>query len=438
MRRQATGTPTSMRAFGSRGEVAGRNIEFAPPGGLECGAFRVARAARAPGRGYLVGRSLLVCACPGNRGGRCVSLPATAGAATRHGSLCVSRHVVYVEGKIDVHYRPGCTGHDEPELDPVSSLPHSAKNLTWKFVLPIDGKFPVAGTGFGFWFGGTVTDPNPKALFHQGFLEVQFYPDTLVSKCFQNGNSTFTFAKNTYTVCSPVWSVVGNNEPAAFDAMLRKAGTQRKPLVMHGGDTITLHYYGTPAQRRRPHRCRRPDHPPARLDRPSQQAHRRHEPGVRPPGDRKRARLGHRQRRAQLVRVGDRPPLRLQPAPGRVLRAGPQRLRVLQLAGVARDDSPIQILGVTFGDRGAAKHWAVVSDYGGKAADPRSEARPGRPARTTAGRTASTRGSRQNHERLVHLRRQLPVDGGRLRQGQPVRAARRTAAARSARTAPTA
>ena len=171
--------------------------------------------------------------------------PAIAGAATRHGTACVARHVIYVDGKLEVHYRPGCTGHDEPELDPVSSLPHSAQNLTWKAVLPIDGRFPVAGTGFGFWFGGTVTDPH--SLFHQAFLEVQFYPDTLVSRCDPNGNSQFTFSRNTYTVCTPVWSVVGNNEPAAFNAMLRN-GRKRGPLVMHGGDTILLHYYQTPAR----------------------------------------------------------------------------------------------------------------------------------------------------------------------------------------------
>jgi len=94
--------------------------------------------------------------------------PAIAGAATRHGTACVARHVIYVDGKLEVHYRPGCTGHDEPELDPVSSLPHSAQNLTWKAVLPIDGAFRVSGTGFGFWFGGTVTDPH--SLFHQAFL----------------------------------------------------------------------------------------------------------------------------------------------------------------------------------------------------------------------------------------------------------------------------
>ena len=76
---------------------------------------------------------------------------------------------------------------------------------------------------------------------------MQFYPDTLVSRCDPNGNSQFTFSRNTYTVCTPVWSVVGNNEPAAFNAMLRN-GHKRGPLVMHGGDIIVLHYYQTPAR----------------------------------------------------------------------------------------------------------------------------------------------------------------------------------------------
>ena len=79
---------------------------------------------------------------------------------------------------------------------------------------------------------------------------------------------------------------------------------------------------------------------------------------------------------------------------------------------------PIQILGVKFGNRGPAKHWAVVSDYGGKAQilDPSDAARP-----PTAARTASTPGTRT--ERRASLRRQLPDDRRRLRQGQPVRAA---------------
>src|SRR5215472_16540015 len=53
-------------------------------------------------------------------------------------------------------YRPGCTGHDEPELDPVSSASRSAQNITWRVQLPADGTFPVSSVGPTFWFGGTV------------------------------------------------------------------------------------------------------------------------------------------------------------------------------------------------------------------------------------------------------------------------------------------
>jgi hypothetical protein len=296
------------------------------------------------------------------------SLPAAAGAATRHGTgtLCVARHVNYVEGKIDVHYRPGCTGHDEPELDPVSSLPHSARDLTWTFVLPTDGKFPVAGTGFGFWFGGTVTDPNPKALFNQGFLEVQFYPDTLVSKCFQNGNSTFTFAKNTYTVCSPVWSIVGNNEPAAFNAMLRRAGGHGKPLVMHAGDTITLHYHGTPAN------------DGAHIDvadlttgRHGSIVLRNKRTGAMNPafdvqkiGNALGWGIVDDAPNSFVWEIGHRSDFSHRPgafcAPGH---SGCESYNWRAW----RDTTPIRILGVKFGDGSAAKHWAVVSDFGGKA-----------------------------------------------------------------------
>src|ERR1700759_1364069 len=36
-------------------------------------------------------------------------------------------------------YRQGCPGHDEPELDPVSSASRSAQNVTWRAQLPADG-----------------------------------------------------------------------------------------------------------------------------------------------------------------------------------------------------------------------------------------------------------------------------------------------------------
>jgi len=98
-----------------------------------------------------------------------LAVPAATGAAVRQGSACVARHVAYVEGKIEVHYRPGCTGHDEPELDPVSSAPGSAQDLAWRFVLPSAGAFPVSATGPTFWFGGTVTDPN--SFLGQAFVQ---------------------------------------------------------------------------------------------------------------------------------------------------------------------------------------------------------------------------------------------------------------------------
>src|SRR6185312_15666691 len=111
------------------------------------------------------------------------------------------------------------------------------------FVLPSDGSFNVSTTVPTFWFGGTVNDP--KSLFGQDFLEVQFYPDALVHNCTPNGGFQVSYAPNTYTVCSPVWSIhtTGQkpnfHEPAAFNAMLTDGTSKHGPLVMHAGDTIT-------------------------------------------------------------------------------------------------------------------------------------------------------------------------------------------------------
>ena len=74
------------------------------------------------------------------------SAPAQAG-----DSGCYAHRPKYIEGVFEVRYDAGCTGHDEPELDPVSSAPGSARELTWKVVLPSDGAFPVSATGPTFW-----------------------------------------------------------------------------------------------------------------------------------------------------------------------------------------------------------------------------------------------------------------------------------------------
>jgi len=89
----------------------------------------------------------------------------------------------------------------------VSSLRGSAQDLTWTAVLPADGTVPVSAVGPTFWWGGTVTDPNPQALFGQAFLEVQFYPDAIVNNCSSAGGFNVTYAPDKFSVCTPVWQV---------------------------------------------------------------------------------------------------------------------------------------------------------------------------------------------------------------------------------------
>ena len=163
--------------------------------------------------------------------------------ATSQGqSLCIAHHP-----RDGIWYTRGCTGHDEPEIDPLSTHPGSAQDITWTIVLPSNGSGTlVDAVGPTFWIGGTVTDPH--SLFGQAFLELQFYPNSLVNNCASGGGFNVSFDPGVYTVCSPVWEVSrhGNSESAAFNAMLTDSATGG-PLVMHQGDTITDHQYITPA-----------------------------------------------------------------------------------------------------------------------------------------------------------------------------------------------
>lgn len=168
---------------------------------------------------------------------------------------CLARHPQYISGEFEVSYSPGCVGHDEPELFPVSTAPGSARDLTWTVVLPTNGRSSVSDVGPTFWFGGTVTDP--KSLFGQAFVELQFYPDSAVAKCFSDGGFAVNFAPNTFSACSPVFKInptgVKNGqkktflETTAFNAMLEDSASPGNPLLMHAGDTITVHYFVTPA-----------------------------------------------------------------------------------------------------------------------------------------------------------------------------------------------
>lgn len=155
--------------------------------------------------------------------------------------VCIAHRFPY---EAPVRYTAGCTGHDEPELDPVSSHPGSARDITWTAVLPTDGVHQVVSVGPTFWWGGTVRDP--KSLFGQAFLEVQFYPDSRLTRCAPNGSFFVQPAPNVYTICTPVWSLKKQGghyiEPAAFNAMITD-GTSSRPLVLHGGDRVAIHIW---------------------------------------------------------------------------------------------------------------------------------------------------------------------------------------------------
>ena len=172
----------------------------------------------------------------------------TVSGATGQHTTCIGHHFKYSED-IEIHYTNGCTGHDEPELDPISDEPGSAKNLTWTIILPSDGGQPVSSLLLP-WTGGTVYDKD--ALFHQAFQELQFYPDTVVTACTSDGDFHYGSAvPNAFTVCSPVWQVIKKNghyvENAAFNDMLRD-GNSDQPLIMHGGDTVKIAYSETAAK----------------------------------------------------------------------------------------------------------------------------------------------------------------------------------------------
>jgi hypothetical protein len=181
-------------------------------------------------------------------------VPATASAGTQTGGTAAGQNVngclAHVVGGADEdfteYYTPGCTGHDEPELDPVSSAPGSARDITWHVALPAGGTYPVSSVGPTFWFGGTVHDSSPTSFGSQGFLELQIYPDSFTKACQASGNFLVHHQVGVYTACSPVWKLQDKHgrivEPAAFNGMIaNQAGTG--PLVMHGRDLLDIHIW---------------------------------------------------------------------------------------------------------------------------------------------------------------------------------------------------
>src|SRR5438270_1908995 len=293
------------------------------------------------------------------------SIPIAAGAASSTSqTLCIAHHPTEY-----VWYTGGCTGHDEPEIDPLSNHPGSARDLTWTVVLPTDGTINVDAVGPTFWIGGTVTDPNSR--YGQAFLELQFYPNSITTGCTAGGGYNVVFSPITYTACSPVWEVSrkGGSESAAFNAMLSDTATGG-PLVMNAGATITDHQYVTPAADGMHITVNdlTTGHSGTIIldakggDGPLMPAFNTQQLGnalswgiVNDAPNSLVWEIGHTGNYTQpagqfcLPGSATKPPCYSYDVP-----------TWLQF-------TPLQVLGVTFGDGSSAKSWSVVSDYGGKA-----------------------------------------------------------------------
>ncbi len=189
-------------------------------------------------------------------------------------------------------------------------------------MLPTNGaSIPVDSVGPTFWIGGAVNDPN--SLLGQAFLELQFYPNSLVNNCASGGGYNVSFDPGVYTVCSPVWEVSphGNSESAAFNAMLTDSAGGG-PLVMHQGDTITDHQYVTPAADGMHITVTDVTTGHAGTIVLEQQGRRPADAGLQRAEARQLARLGPRARRAERAGLGDRPHGELHEARRPVLLAG--------------------------------------------------------------------------------------------------------------------
>src|SRR5262245_65537948 len=79
-----------------------------------------------------------------------LAMPATASAGGRTAAPgaaaagCLAHLVGNPDEDFYEHYTRGCTGHDGPELDPVSSAPCSARAVPWLGGLPSGGTLPGA------------------------------------------------------------------------------------------------------------------------------------------------------------------------------------------------------------------------------------------------------------------------------------------------------
>ena len=171
--------------------------------------------------------------------------PAAASSATPQ-SLCIGHHP-----QDFVWYTASCTGHDEPEIDPLSTAAGSAQNLTWTLVLPSNGAVPV-DVGRPRRSGSAAPSPRPDSLDNQAFLRAPVLPQQSRPRAAPGGgcNVTRRGLRRLHGRARRSWEVSQAPASPSRRRSMHDALTDSQsggPLIMKAGDTITDHQYITSA-----------------------------------------------------------------------------------------------------------------------------------------------------------------------------------------------
>jgi len=149
---------------------------------------------------------------------------------------CIAHHP-NSDAQYPIWYAAGCSGHDEPELDPVSVAPRVGA-----------GSHLDCGAACRWHRSGVRGRPHVLVGRHghrpQSTGTVSARPSWRCSStpmpssttALRPAASTLTYAPDKFSVCTPVWQVgsKSNAETAAFNAELYD-GSSSKPLVTERG-----------------------------------------------------------------------------------------------------------------------------------------------------------------------------------------------------------
>ncbi len=157
----------------------------------------------------------------------------------------------------DNSYANDCYGHDEPEIDPISNVNGTGKDITWTIKLPTSSSTrPLLDLGPTFWLSAGLADKY--SVRDRVFSELQFYPDSSLLP--QQGNNINTACSplgfnvqpdpGTWSVCDFTWGLYGTapanwQETPAYVGVLDRKSNPNEPLYLHSGDVVQVHIFNS-------------------------------------------------------------------------------------------------------------------------------------------------------------------------------------------------